>query len=1174
MAEKYQKHDLRSHVRARPDTYIGSIANTKSLRWIIKETDKTDKTDKTQKKTEETEESEEQEEASVVSAKSSDALCGLEAVRKECSYNPGLEQCIVELIVNAIDHAQRTVDDKDPVTKIEIDYTDNSFTIRNNGTGIPLEMHPVHKVYVPELIFGNMLTSSNYDDTQKRTWGGTNGIGAKAVNIFSNEFSLDMCTNNMRYTQTFSFGMTKKTEPVIHKMKHKDYVQISFKPDFAAFGLKSFTKNTNNEPVDNIDIIKKRVYDASAVTSKKVSVTVNGFKIPIKELKDYCSLFIGPGSKKVIFEQENWSVVVAVNPFEEATSIGFVNGIFTEENGTHVDCVENQITKKVLATIQDMPKIKKQEIVIKPSYIKDGLIFFVKCLVENPRFNSQTKTRLTTPIKEFPISCTVSDDVINKIAKLDFVDNAIKTAQIKQLKDIKKISGTKKSRLVDVPKLDDANWAGTKKSHLCTLILTEGDSAKSAVMSGLSVIGNDAWGVFPLKGKILNVRNATFSKLMANEEIVNINKILGLSYGLDDRSKLRYSKIMIMTDADVDGSHIKGLLLNYFAYYCPKIMNGLVTSMLTPIVKVTLPKTVKAAKKSSKAEKTDKDTLSFYDYATFENWKKTVDASLKYSTKYYKGLGTSTGAEFKEYFRNINQINYNWDEDRDLKAIDLAFNETRSNDRKDWIANGIKRTEKEGFLIDYTNKNVNVDSFINNELVTYSIYACQTKLPNMIDGLKVSQRKVLYGSLLLGIHSKKKEIKVAQLASSVAKDTHYHHGEVSLNDTIVNMARDFVGSGNLQLLFPSGQFGSRISGGKDASSPRYIFTFLKQYVSILFNDFDNGLLDYNYEDNQKIEPKFYVPILPMVLLNGADGIATGWASDVPCFNAKDIIDRIKKLLKNPDYMIEELVPYYNGFRGTIVKKEAMRNKWSSVGLIEKVSPKRVLVKELPIGYWYSDFKEKKLKKLEADDVIDTWTSKLVSINGLDYEEFDITFNQEQDNPIKLLELETAINGTNMVGFDSKGLVKKFDSAEEILWHHFEYRLEFYDRRKKSMEQIMATELRLISEKARFIKLVNDGTIVILKQKIDNIEKTLEKHNFKRESGSDRTDRTDRTEMEDPKESYNYLLGIGIRSFTDEKVTELDNSLKKLSVELDILKVKSPRDLWNEDLAKLESIIDE
>ena len=386
------------------------------------------------------------------------------------------------------------------------------------------------------------------------------------------------------------------------------------------------------------------------------------------------------------------------------------------------------------------------------------------------------------------------------------------------------------------------------KISTITLILTEGDSAKAFAIAGLSKTGRDRFGVFPLKGKLLNVRDCTDKKASENQEITNIKTIMGLQQKKNyknDISDLRYGRIMILTDQDVDGSHIKGLFMNFINSYWSSLSQipGFIVSLATPIVK---------------ANKTE--TITFYTLSEYEEWEKSL--IQKMGIKYYKGLGTSTSSEAKECFDDLEmkKINYIWDKDNCQNKIDMAFAKKNSDLRKEWL----KAYDKEN-IITQDQKEVLYSDFIDKELIHFSNYDNTRSLPSICDGLKPSQRKVLYSVFKRKL---KKGIKVAQLTGYVSEHSCYHHGEMSLNETIIGMAQDFVGSNNINLLFPDGQFGTRLLGGKDAGAPRYIWTYMSNITSVLFNSDDNAVLKYNEEEGQTIEPEWYIPILPLVLING------------------------------------------------------------------------------------------------------------------------------------------------------------------------------------------------------------------------------------------------------------------------------------------------------------------
>ena len=456
----------------------------------------------------------------------------------------------------------------------------------------------------------------------------------------------------------------------------------------------------------------------------------------------------------------------------------------------------------------------------------------------------------------------------------------------------KMTGGKKKKKLFGIDKLEDANDAGTAKSADWVLILTEGDSAKSLAMSGIQVVGRDKYGVFPLKGKLLNVRDANANTLMNNQEIQNIIKILGLKMGetYNDIKSLRYGSIMIMADQDHDGSHIKGLVINFIHHFWPSLikLKNFMKEFITPIIK------------ARKGE----EWITFFTMGEYEEWCKKVKDASKYDIKYYKGLGTSTSKEAKEYFKNINihKILFRYDGKPDDESIDLAFSKNLANKRKEWLEN-VNRNE----YIDHSIKTITYSEFVNKELVHFSIEDWVRAIPSLMDGLKPSQRKILFSCFKRNLT---KDIKVAQLAGYVAEHSAYHHGEASLCQTIINMAQNFVGSKNINLLQPIGQFGSRHLGGKEAASPRYIYTWLNKITRLIFRENDDPILNYLEEEGMKIEPNYYSPILPVVLINGTEGIGTGWSTKIPCYNPLQIVENILAHIEGKE--MKEMLPWYKG----------------------------------------------------------------------------------------------------------------------------------------------------------------------------------------------------------------------------------------------------------------------
>ena len=1071
----YKKYTQLEHVLARPGMYIGEITNVTAENWVVEDEN---------------------------------------MQLRELTWNPGLYKLFDEILVNAIDQSQREPN----VKKILVDMDSDSISILNDGPGIPIKIHSEYQIYVPELIFGNLLSSSNYDDTQKRTVGGTNGLGAKLTNIYSTEFIVETCSGGKKYTQVFSKNMSIVGKPKIVDST-KEYTKITFKPDFQRFGLKSFEDN------DNLKVLTKRVYDASATTNKNVCVYLNGHKIKTKDFQSYMDLFIG--SKKDaprVYEESSprWKIAIGLSPFGEFKQVSFVNGIACIDGGSHIEHVLYPITKAITEELQ----AKHKNLSIKPQYIKEHLFLFVNCLIENPTFSSQTKDKNTTKVSEFGSRCNINDDFIKRTLKLGFVDQLLRLAEAKERKNLSKTDGKKTGR-ISVPKLDDANKAGTNESGKCTLILTEGDSAKTTAISGLSVVGRDYYGVFPLRGKLLNTRVASYAQISKNEEINNIKKILGLQTGKKYKSvsELRYGKVLVMTDQDVDGYHIKSLMINFIHCGWPELLrnNIFIESLLTPIVKVS--------KKNQ--------VLSFYNIPDYTEWKN-QNQTAGWTIKYYKGLGTSTAKEAKEYFRDMKKLSYIAKSTEDEQALDLAFNKVRSDDRKGWI---IKATGPNFKSLEYCTSNVPIQDLINRELVLFSKQDNERSIPSLVDGLKPSQRKILYACFLKKL---KKELKVAQLAGYVSEKSCYHHGENSLMEAIIGMAQDFVGSNNWNLLVPAGQFGTRYQGGKDASSPRYIFTYLSKFTDTLFNTDDFPLLDYLEDDGVPIEPKFYVPTLPLLLINGSQGIGTGFSTNIPCFNPEDLKDRLIKLANNDDADIEPLTPWYQNFTGKIEKLED--NKWVSLGIYKEIDENLVRITELPIGTWTEDYKQF-LDRLEEEDKI-FWYKNNSTEKSVDFQLRIKNTTEWRNDPIKFFKLSSNLNAQNMHVFDEQGVIRKMDSPEEIIWRFFQIRKDYFQRRKDYLIGKYTDELLVLKSKYEFILSIIEERILVFRKKKTEIVNQIQSADF---------------DYYKINGGYNYLLELPVSSFTEEKLTELENQINTKRLLLEEVSRKTTKDFWIEAL---------
>jgi len=859
-------------------------------------------------------------------------------------------------------------------------------------------------------------------------------------------------------------------------------------------------------------------------------------------------MYIGSKSETTrVYEigSERWEYGVSLSPSDEFQQVSFVNGIYTGKGGKHVDYILNQIVKKLTAYIS-----KKKKVDVKSTSIKEQLFLFLRCDIVNPGFDSQTKDYLTTSVSKFGSKIEVSDKFVEKIAKMGVMDKACDLTAVKQNDKAKKTDGAKSKCVRGIPKLVDANYAGTKNSHECTIIFCEGDSAKAGIISGLSKEDRNYIGVYPMKGKMFNVRGANITDISKNKEIVEIKQIIGLETGKqynnaeDVKKHLRYGKLLFMTDQDLDGSHIKGLGINLFHCQWKSLMKqGIIGFMNTPILK--------ARKGASERV--------FYNDGEYLDWKKANNDGKGWKVKYYKGLGTSTAKEFKEYFKEKKIVTFVYTENSD-DAIDMVFNKKRAEDRKDWLGD----YDRESFL-DTSKTEISFEDFINYEMNHYSKYDCDRSIPNLLDGLKTSQRKILFAAFKKGLKS---EIKVAQFAGYVSEHSAYHHGEQSLMSAIVNMAQDFVGSNNIGVLMPNGQFGTRLAGGKDSASERYIFTQLNSITRKIYPQVDDNVLKYLDDDGTPVEPIYYAPIIPMVLVNGSRGIGTGFSTDIMSYNPMDIINCIKILLDGKT-LDNPLMPYYEGFKGSIT--QITDSRFLIKGKYEHDGVDTIHITELPIGTWTDDYKanleymmsdkDKKgsKKAVYIKDYNDMSTDKVVDItitlqNGI-LGKLETAISDYGCTGIeKAFKLFTTHTNTNMYMFDANDELKKYTNAREIIEDYFKVRLDMYDKRKKYIINSLESELIILSNKAKYIQENLSGTIDLRGKKKAAISELLKSKQYS---------------VTDDDQDYKYLVKMPMDSVSQENVEKLMKEQYSKEIELSTIKATTIYNMWKRELDELE-----
>jgi DNA topoisomerase II len=1022
---------------------------------------------------------------------------------KTITYIQLLAQLVKEAVTNAIDHADRTKLSENPVKTIDISIADDgAITIFNDGEGIPIVEHSVERMYVPQLIFFTLRTSGNYDDAEKKTVAGQNGYGIKLVFIWSSEASIDLCDGAKRYRQSVRNNMSIIDPPTITAYKKKSYTRVTFKPDYQRLGIETLSQ-------DHRELFQRYCYDVAAVTDKRVKVTFNNLPVPVKDFLSYVKLF--PDTEKLVSETtDRWEVAASVS--EDAVVRSFVNGLETLKNGKHVDYIIGQIARKMVAHVKEKKKVD-----VPQSFVRNHLSLYLSCRIDNPSFDSQTKDCLTTPSSNFGSTFEVSDAFVEKLAKQGMLDLVVTLTRSKEDAQLKKDHDGSKTRTIrGIPKLCDAEFAGTAKSKLCTLILCEGDSAKAGVISGLSQQDRKIYGVYPLKGKPLNVRGETLARVAANKEVHELVQILGLEFGKkytpdDVGSKLRYSKVCVLSDADDDGIHIKGLILNLFESLWPTLsqLDGFIAYLTTPIIKA----------------RRGKSEVSFYHHQAYEEWN--AHDRNGWTIKYYKGLGTSTAAEFKEYMRDADKKLIAYKND-DSGALSMMFDKGRANDRKEWMVQ-----HDPSLTLDPLARVVTYADFANREMVHFSIADNLRSIPNLMDGFKPSQRKVFYGC----VRRTKGEVKVAQLSGYVSEHAAYHHGEASLNGTIVGMAQDFVGSNNINLLEPKGQFGTRLQGGKDCASARYIFTNLSELASKIFKKEDDGVIGQLEDDGMLVEPAFYAPIIPMILVNGANGIGTGTSTQIPCYDPKQLVRWVSAKLGGEAWE-ETFVPYYRGFKGTVEldgAKALVRGVFKLDGLNLKIT-------ELPVGTWTDDYKEflEGLIGTTVKEYTDHSTDTVVDIS--------VKLLAEVVDVEKTFKLCVSKSLSNMNLFGADGKLKKYD-VDGILQEYYDVRLDLYGKRKAAMLGVMTADLKVLVSKVAYVRGVVSGLYDLRGKNKTQVDEML-------------------SELPKMEESYNYLTKMAMDSVTEEKAAKLQAEHDALATQVSELERMTPEEMWAEDLKKI------
>lgn len=1027
------------------------------------------------------------------------------------------------------------------------------------------------------------------------------------TNVLAKVFEIELFNPEYKaiYRQRWTENMSQKEPAVWDKTKSHfptgkgkgGYTLVRFKPDYERFGY------PNGLDDDMMSVLEKSIYDYAMIAAlNDVSTIYNGVVIPISNLKDYVSLYYDKLPEELLqLTSEDCSVIVAPKAdtlFKgDLMHVAFINGIITAKGGVHVDAWDEAIFRPIVQKLngetkkkkddgkKKVAKKKKSEEKKRPtidiSHVRKYFSLFIVAEANNPRFTGQNKDIFNSP----PIHTKVKKSDISKLMQWSFVDRIEESIKLKEFSALKD-AGKKKRNYLNIPNLDDANNAGNSKlGKECILCLTEGDSAASYVAVGMQFgiegkIGQDYLGILPLRGKCLNVRKAAITKILKNKEVMGIIRALGLEYGVDysdpaNRNKLRYGKLYAVADSDTDGGHVTGLIINLFDTLFPSLLKtgSFLHFLRVPIVKIHM----------------KQETLAFLFYGASQQYISTHQIpNSKKAIKYFKGLGTFKPNEIGDDFGRY-PVALLLDE-KSQNLLSRVFGKDDADFRKQWL---LEYQDKilERKTPDFEVEQLSIGKFLDDEMRLYSIDSCIRAIPCIIDGFKESTRKIVASAFTRPLNYNGDELKVVQLAGYVAETMGYHHGEQNIPDTIIGLAQSFPGTNNIPLFVAAGNFGSRQGGGPnlsvgdDAAQPRYIFTKLEMLTRYIFREEDEIFLPDRIQDGEVVEKQYYMPIIPMLLVNGTSGIGTAHSTNVPQYNPLDLMKWIEVWLDNKGkvkteakgltfYETPTLCPYYRGFTGKI---EVDGQHIKTYGIMEQTSKHTWTITELPLGRLNVSIKNycEKLKKMREEQKIKSFTSQKPTLNK---PYFTVTADEDGIIPnLQNMKLVDSLTTTNMVLFDEKGKLMKFSSIEEIMEYYCARRYAFYTIRIEGMLANLRVDLKWIVNKLRFIQLVHNKKLSISNREESELEDELDDLKFDRKTDSRKSKSKKEEKSEEKKEeetsgTFDYLLSMQIKCLNIASVAykKLEKEKAQFEEQIRELENTTVEKLWKSEMGELKT----
>lgn len=1232
-AKDFDDRDLRTHIYLTPDTYAGSDKWASRPEWVLDMADGNPQNFR------------------------------IKMVPITTPYV--IVQAFVEVISNSADNitdCRQIGIAEHPVGKCAIEvYMDRQdITVKNYGQPIPVEIkeyedkesHITYQKWVPEYVLTKLLVSSNYDGSKTRHGAGKNGVGAKLMVIFSKRVVIEVVDGyrGRKYTQLVENNMTLVHPPIVEVIEigTESSTTITYRLDFERFGITEYndeafaiisnrtlgTSFTMKSPT-SFNGVEFRYYHIKEygrlIFGKLVDTAIVRYELENPETEEVRMKKIGEESiltpvvkagqpKRVVIPDTEVLLIDSAYAFHD-TVVSFVNSVPTIKGGAHVKKLYDVVIPPILQKINqvepkvNLTKLKGKQLriaaakrskqkenakareapkrALRKDDVRPYISGIINCRVHDPSFNSQTKVELAGPEPKL----TLDKQEIQTIYTWHLMEKLHTHLQAMKMYMLEKLNG-RKVKNIRMKNGVDAYYAGTKRSDECMLWIVEGTSALAYAMSLLALIpkGRDTIGVMAIRGKFVNVLKADPEKLLVKKELKLLMQILGLQFGTkyDDPvnyDKLRYGKgVMIMADADKDGSHIKGLLANFFYGMFPELLRiGYVSDYRTKFLKAT--------------NRRSKETVRFYTEWQFTEWKQQTPGWNRDAWKYdyFKGLGTAEDADVNEDFKSMKTIQFTYVPEEDAIMFDTIFGKSNSDKRKEWMSHirGYHSLEY------HLTPKVQFSTFFNREFIGYVIESLDRAIPNASDGLKRCHRQILHAMTKhwagKGPYTDKK-YKVAQFAGYVATQCEYQHNEHCIALATIIMARNFVGSNNIQLLVDRGRFGSRFFGGDDHASPRYIYTNPSELMYKIFRKEDMSILERHKDDGKDVEPKAYYPIFPLILANGAQGVATGYSTTVMNYNPIEVVDWLMISLYNRYFASADdklplhiLIPWFKGFKGkvmlirngagdelndpirdpiiegeetqttlddlteegdvvippdigherTISTFEPQENEYKFDRVVIQgeysITPTGdVHVSELPVGKWtinYNYFLQDLRDFKQIKDFKDSSNMDVV----------DITIEGMRNPSYKKLGLIKRVSLSNMVFLDENKVPVRFRLVEDYLEYFMELRMKMYEKRIAHHLVVLDEKLRVAQVKERFITSIRDGKV--------------------RTGGSAEEIEEDLTRLGLPTDLLDTMT---IRRLSKEKTETMKREIHDIEAEIELFRVCHPARLWYSELSELRN----